>query len=167
MHLELPEGAEALEDLDRAMEALVRQFADIPGVSIGRKRFAIVVHYRQDDVDNADQVAAAVKQVQTLLPRLKITGGKEVLELLPDIDWDKGRAMEWLLSELGLDGPDELPIYIGDDVTDEAAFLRLRGKGIGILVADKPQPSAATYRVNDSREVLDLLKYLIKSIEDK
>jgi len=167
MHLELPEGAEALEDLDRAMEVLVRQFVDIPGVSIGRKRFAIVVHYRQDDVDNADQVAAAMKQVQTLLPRLKLTGGKEVLELLPDIDWDKGRAMEWLLSELGLDGPDELPIYVGDDVTDEAAFLKLRGKGIGILVADKPQPSAATYRVKDSREVLDLLKYLIKSIEDK
>lgn len=167
VHLELPDGAEALEDLDRAMKALVPQLADIPGVSIGRKRFAIVVHYGQDDVDNANHVAAAIKKVQTLLPRLKITGGKEVLELLPDIDWDKGRAVEWLLSKLGLDGPDDLPIYVGDDVADESAFLKLRGSGIGILVAEKPQPSAATYRVNGSREVLGLLKYLIKFIEDK
>jgi len=167
IHLELPEGAEALEDLDRAMEALARQLVNMPGVSIGRKRFAIVVHYRQDDVDSAGQVAAAVKQVQALLPRLRITGGKEVLELLPDIDWDKGRAMNWLMSELGLDGKDVMPIYIGDDVTDETAFSKLRERGIGILVSDRPQPSAATYRVNDSEEVLDLVKFLVEFMEDK
>ena len=166
IHLELPEGDEALEDLDRAMETLTRQLQNIAGVSIGRKRFAIEVHYHQEDVDNANQVAAVLKQVQSLLPRLKITGGKEVLELLPDIDWDKGRAMNWLLSELGMDGTNVLPIYIGDDITDEAAFMKLRERGIGILVADRPQPSTATYRMNNSGEILDLLKCLIKFIKD-
>lgn len=166
IHLELPEGDEALQDLDRAMEALTRHLSEIPEVSIGRKRFAIVVHFHQEDIANADQVAAAIKQVQTLLPRLKITGGKEVLELLPDIDWDKGRAMNWLLSELGMDGTDVLPVYIGDDVTDEAAFAKLRERGIGILVAERPQPSAATYRVKNPEEVLDLLKCLVEFMED-
>jgi len=167
IHLELPEGDESLEDLDRAMETLTRQLENIAGVSIERKRFAIVVHFHQEDIDNANQVAAVVKQVQALLPRLKITGGKEVLELLPDIDWDKGRAMNWLLSELGMDGTNVLPIYIGDDITDEAAFIKLREKGIGILVADRPQPSAATYRMNNPEEVLDLLKCLIEFTKDK
>ena len=60
-----------------------------------------------------------------------------------------------------------MPIYIGDDVTDETAFVKLRERGIGILVSDRPQPSAATYRVNDSEEVLDLVKFLVEFMEDK
>ncbi|MCB1849329.1 MAG: trehalose-phosphatase [Gammaproteobacteria bacterium] len=167
IHLELPEGDEALQDLDRAMEALTPQLGKIPGVTVGRKRFAIVVHYPQQDADSAERVATAIKQTQALLPRLKITGGKEVFELLPAIDWDKGRAMNWLLSELGLDSADVLPIYIGDDVTDEAAFLQLRDKGIGILVADRPQPSAASFRVNNPEEVLNLLKDLVEFLDKK
>ena len=167
IHLELPEGDEALQDLDRAMEALTRQLVNLPGVTIGRKRFAIVVHFHPEEADHAEQVAAAIKQVQALLPRLKITGGKEVLELLPDIDWDKGRAMHWLLSELGMDGADVLPIYIGDDVTDEAAFTKLRERGIGILVSDSAQPSAAAYRVRNPEEVLSLLKQLIDCMADE
>ncbi|HXK57334.1 MAG TPA: trehalose-phosphatase, partial [Gammaproteobacteria bacterium] len=167
IHLELPEGAEALEDLDRAMEALTRQIAKMPGTDIRRKRLAIVVHYHQVDADFADRVAAVMQEVQAQLPRLKITDGKEVFELLPDIDWDKGRDMNWLLSELGMDGPDVLPIYIGDDVTDEAAFVKLRERGIGIVVADKPQPSAAAYRLNNPDEVLELLRELIEFMEER
>ena len=125
------------------------------------------MHYPQLDADSAERVAAAIKQTQALLPRLKITGGKEVFELLPAIDWDKGRAMNWLLSELGLDSADVLPIYIGDDVTDETAFLQLRDKGIGILVADRPQPSAASFRVNNPEEVLNLLKDLVEFLDKK
>lgn len=167
IHLELPEGDEALQDLDHAMEALGRLLVNLPGVSIERKRFAIVVHFNDEGMDNAERAAAAMRQVQTQFPRLKITGGKEVIELLPDIDWDKARAMNWLLSELGMDGTNVLPIYIGDDVTDEVAFTKLRERGIGILVADKPQPSAATYRINNPEEVLELLKFLIAYMEDR
>lgn len=41
----------------------------------------------------------------------------------PDISWDKGRAMLWLLQALELNGRDDVfTIYIGDDTTDEDAF---------------------------------------------
>lgn len=47
----------------------------------------------------------------------------QVLEVRPVIDWDKGKAVEFLLRSLGLsDSEDVVPIYIGDDRTDEDAF---------------------------------------------
>ena len=168
LHLELPDGIDILDDLDKAMAELTNQLAGFPGVRIERKRFAIVVHYEKKDAINAAYVEAIVEQVQRNLPRLRKTGGKEVFELLPNIDWDKGRAVKWLLAELGLDGADTLPLYIGDDVTDEDAFRNLRGAGgIGILVSKRPQPSVATYRVGDSDDVLELLNHLVQVLKRK
>ena len=56
------------------------------------------------------------------------------------MEWDKGCALAHLLGALGLDGaPDVLPIYIGDDRTDEDAFrlLATRPAGFGILVSTR------------------------------
>ena len=160
LHLELPEGINVREDLDKAMAELSRLLGEFPGVRIERKRFAIVVHYEHRNMLDTAYLEATIEQVQMQLPRLRNIGGKEVFELLPNIDWNKGRAVEWLLAEMGLDGPEQLPLYIGDDVTDEDAFRSLRGAGIGILVAKHRQPSMATYRIGDSDDVLKLLDHL-------
>ena len=167
VHLELPDGIDVLDDLDKAMAELSKQLAEFPGVRIERKRFAIVVHYEKEDMLEAAYLEAIVEQVQMQLPRLRNIGGKKVFELLPNIDWNKGRAVKWLLAELELDGPDKLPLYIGDDVTDEDAFRTLRGMGIGVLVAKRRRPSMATYRVRDSDEVLKLLHHLIRVLEHR
>ena len=56
------------------------------------------------------------------------------------VEWDKGCALAHLLGALGLDAaPDVLPIYIGDDRTDEDAFrlLATRPAGFGILVSTR------------------------------
>lgn len=161
VHLELPEGIDALDDLDQATVELSAALKTIPRAHLTRKRFAIVVHYYRMTGKDLDAVESAVGSVRAHFPRLHLTGGKEVIELLPDIDWDKGRAVRWLLSELGLDGPEVLPIYVGDDVTDEDAFRSMRGRGLGILVSDQTQPSAALYRVHDIDHVADLLRHLV------
>ena len=63
------------------------------------------------------------------------------------MEWDKGCALAHLLGALGLDGaPDVLPIYIGDDRTDEDAFrlLATRPAGFGILVSTRVRASRLT-----------------------
>ena len=47
---------------------------------------------------------------------------EQVLEVRPLIEWDKGHALEYLLDTLGFDSSDVVPIYLGDDRTDEDAF---------------------------------------------
>ena len=51
---------------------------------------------------------------------------QKVFELQPDVDWNKGKAVRWLLDALALDPASTFSIYIGDDVTDEDAFRELQ-----------------------------------------
>jgi trehalose-phosphatase len=90
--------------------------------------------------------------------------GKKVYELLPDIDWDKGKAVLWLLENLGLDCANGRPIYVGDDRTDEDAFRALGQRGVGILVSEQPRPTAASYSLKDPAEVGRFLRELVATL---
>jgi trehalose 6-phosphate phosphatase len=74
----------------------------------------------------------------------------------------------YLLEALGLNGEDVLPLYVGDDNTDEHAFQALSGRGIGILVADPADPeiagrsTAADYVLGDTHEVERFLDRLAR-----
>ncbi|MCK5289256.1 MAG: trehalose-phosphatase, partial [Candidatus Omnitrophica bacterium] len=82
--------------------------------------------------------------------------GKMVFEVLPDIDWDKGKAIQWIMKSLGISWSESLVIYIGDDVTDEYAFRTIRTRGTGILVTEIDNPSAADFKLNSPLEVKKL-----------
>jgi trehalose-phosphatase len=93
--------------------------------------------------------------------------GKKVYELQPDIDWDKGKTVLWLLQILGLEQANVLPIYIGDDRTDEDAFRAIRDRGAGILVSERPRASAASYLLKDPTEVQQFLRELVACLDQR
>jgi alpha,alpha-trehalase len=99
-------------------------------------------------------------------PELRITGGKKIFELRPAVDWDKGQAVVWLLESLAL-GEDTVPIYIGDDETDEDAFRAVKMRGIGILVAQASQSTEARYGLRDPDEVKGFLTALIAVMQKR
>jgi len=108
------------------------------------------------------KVERAVGEVTAGHRELRRIDGKKVYELLPAIDWDKGKAVIWLLETLGLESRSGgiRPIYIGDDRTDEDAFRALEERGIGILVSEQSQSTAATYSLKDPAEVERFLRAL-------
>ncbi|HET8526509.1 MAG TPA: trehalose-phosphatase [Actinomycetota bacterium] len=127
-------AAEFLPELDRAEDELRPLLAPIPGARLERKRFAIAVHVREVEERRFPDVEAVVDRVALAHPRLRRTEGKKVLELRPDVQWDKGRALLRLMRVLELGGDDVVPVYVGDDLTDEDAFGVVRHRGLGVVV---------------------------------
>ncbi|MEZ4485495.1 MAG: trehalose-phosphatase [Syntrophotaleaceae bacterium] len=158
--LELPRGSRYLPALDQAEQALLAQLGPIPGAQVERKKFAVAVHFRRVASEQVDAVTAVVDRVLAASEGLRKTGGKKIFELRPDVNWDKGKALAWLLKELQLGGGAILPLYIGDDLTDEDAFRELRQHGIGILVREEARPTLARYALDGIQEVELLLQRL-------
>jgi trehalose 6-phosphate phosphatase len=146
-------GRDVLPDLDAAERELWPRLAAIPGARIERKTFAIAVHVRQVNDDRVPEVEAVMAEVVAAHPRIRQTGGEKVFELRPDVDWDKG-PLRWFLEVLGLGGGDVVPIYVGDDETDEDAFREIREDGLGIVVRGEGdnRPTLARYVLRDTVE---------------
>lgn len=157
------EGEKCKHQLAQAEEELRPRLVSVAGCEIERKAFALAIHYRNVNPEEEDSVFKAVEEVADNYPKLRRGGGKKIIELQPDVEWDKGRAVLWLLDALGLDSEDApaLPLYIGDDLTDEDAFKALAGRGIGVYVGDRNQPTAAEYRLADVEDVRKFLGKLV------
>ncbi|MBA3967126.1 MAG: trehalose-phosphatase, partial [Nitrospirales bacterium] len=166
LHLEHEEGRKSQPALRAAGDELHQRLRDIAGIRIERKAFAVAVHFRLVEDSSVPDIKQMVENVAGQYPDLRITGGKKIFELRPDIDWDKGKAVLWLLEALQLDNK-TLPIYIGDDETDEDAFTALQERGIGILVSHDPKETEAQYSLRDLDEVQKFLSLLIENVQGR
>lgn len=160
----LERGAEFLAELDAAEGELREALAPIAGHSVERKKYAIAIHYRSVAGHDVDALRAIVASVLRARPRLRPGAGKKVLEVRPGIDWDKGHAALWILARLGARdtlNAAAVPLYIGDDLTDEDAFLALAGRGVCIAVRhDETRATAADYALEDTADVQKFLEWL-------
>ncbi len=142
---EVGAGFEGL--LDEVKARLREEVGDIDNTLVEPKSVSVAVHYRLVSEEERPKIKEIVDAVLAEHPdELKVTPGKMVYEIQPKIDWDKGKAVLYLLEALKLDGDDVVPIYLGDDITDEDAFEALEGRGIGVFVgrADDPEVSGRT-----------------------
>lgn len=158
-------GGEYVEPLREAAAEIGEALAGVDGVIVEDKRYAVAVHYRLVEPAAVPRVEAAVDAALARHPGLRKTGGKKIFELRPAIDWDKGRAVLWLMTVLGLDHAGVVPFYLGDDLTDRDAFRALRETGVGILVTGEPRPTLAHYRLHDTGEVRTFLAWLADTLE--
>ena len=168
-----PDGLEMVHEsekeitpaLDEAEKRLKEQLKEIRAVKIERKKFAIAVHYRNVDQKDVQEVKEAVQKEADRQDILKTGRGKKILELKPNIDWNKGYALDWLTEKLGWDKEKYLRIYIGDDITDEDGFEALSDDGIGILVGTHGEKTSASFALKNTNEVTKFLQYLKEKIK--
>jgi trehalose 6-phosphate phosphatase len=167
-HHQNPEAAASIPVLAGAAADLADQLGRIPGVGVEHKRFGVAVHYRNAARDRVGEVAAAVRTAGQRTA-LRVTTGREVIELRPNIDWDKGKTLRWVLDYIRDNegaGP-LLPIYLGDDITDEDAFDAVDDDGIAILVRhsdDGDRATAARYALDDPGRVREFTERLARRL---
>lgn len=128
---------------------------EFKGVWLEDKGPTLSVHYRQ--VKPKARLSFH-RRIRSILAgwrkKITVTHGKSVYEVRPPLNWDKGRAVCWLIKELKLSK--YFPVYIGDDRTDEDAFRALKGNGRTYVVNPKGR-SAADRRLGGISDVYLLL----------
>ncbi|KAI5669902.1 hypothetical protein M9H77_19755 [Catharanthus roseus] len=157
-------ASEFLPMIDEVYKLLVEKTKSTPGAKVENNKFCISVHFRCVDEKKWSELARQVKSVLENYPKLRLSPGRKVLEIRPVINWDKGKALEFLLESLGYANCSNVfPVYIGDDRTDEDAFkvLRKKGQGFGILVSKIPRETNASYSLQEPSEVMYFLRRLV------
>ena len=159
-----PAAERARPALEAGLAGLRSALAGEPGTEVEDKHWTLSVHYRRAERAGAVARVRAAVDEHCRRPGLRVTEGKKIFEVRPDVDWHKGRATEFLLRVVaGQDDPalSVLPaIFIGDDRTDEDAFAVVRDRGGGIVVGDPPADTRAVAWLRGPGEVAELIQAL-------
>ncbi|OBG28669.1 trehalose-phosphatase [Mycobacterium sp. 852002-51057_SCH5723018] len=168
-HHQNEDAAAAIPVLEQAAAELRDGLGPIAGVVVEHKRFGVAVHYRNAARDRVGEVAAAVRAAGRR-DALRVTTGREVIELRPDMDWDKGKTLHWVIDHLRETDPGPLmPIYLGDDITDEDAFDAIQHDGVPILVRhneDGDRATAARYALDSPTRVAEFTDRLARQLSN-
>ncbi|RVU44853.1 trehalose-phosphatase [Lujinxingia sediminis] len=155
---ELVEGAEEARETIAKVEAAWRTLASArPGAVVEQKPFGVALHYRLVE-RGGEALATRASEIALAQADVRIKSGKCVVEAVPALRWDKGSAARLVLrraeasAEAGVHA-----IYVGDDLTDEDAFVALRDRASTVLVAPDDRASEASARVADPAQVVRLI----------
>lgn len=152
-----PETAAVMEILEQRARECV---GGHEGFLIENKTFSLALHYRLASPPVAARVLKVfIRELGAFLAEknLQLLWGKKVLEVRPR-DLHKGKAVSHLRRKF----PQAVPVYLGDDTTDEDAFVASKD-GFTVLVGARPRPSRAQFHLTSPQEVLALLNCLVNS----
>lgn len=151
--------AESLRERLKEISAQLKSNLNhLPGVQVEDKGITTSIHYRRVQEELRSHVERIVREKIQEEDAFVLREGKMIFEVYPRVDWNKGKALRWITNELRL--TNALPIYLGDDVTDEDAFAVLP-QGITIRVGEHAKTNAR-YRLNGIAEVRKFLAWLLK-----
>ena len=149
-----PQSQDELKQIRKSLETSLKT---LPGIHFEDKGPILALHYRNAPRDASVRVQEAVQNVlQGYLTRWQSFTGKKIFEIRPRMDFNKGKTVKELLHRFS--SAKLLPVYLGDDQSDEDAFQAIQGYGIPVRVDPGSAPSAADYFLRDPSEVLDFLR---------
>ncbi|MBI4833760.1 MAG: trehalose-phosphatase [Planctomycetes bacterium] len=145
---------------------LAETLGHIKGLLIENKGITLSVHYRNAHRSAVPAVQRAVHHAKRLVaPEWHSSYGKKVVEIKPPFkDINKGNALKFIMRKAS--GQNVLPVFIGDDITDEDAFSVLRKKGISIYVGRQTNESCAGFYLRDVSDVKRFLKRIMEETKN-
>lgn len=158
-----PVSLHYLKILREIKNNLETNIAPIGGAFIEDKGLGLALHYRlvdKKDIPSLKNILHKIIKTYLAKDTLRLKTGKMVFEIRPAARWDKGKAALWLLARehfILKEKINVIPLYIGDDVTDEDAFRALKDKGITVRIGEA-KDSSARYYVKNTNEVFGLLE---------
>jgi trehalose 6-phosphate phosphatase len=156
MHFIEPAAAQRIKALGELSRHLRTRLRHIPGAGVEYKVLSASVHFRKAPPDREEEIGERVQTAVGSLGNLfEVTMGLKVFEIRPKVNWNKGMAVRWIKQATT---PDALPIYIGDDTTDEDAFAALP-EGITIS-AGRAEKTSARYSLAGPDAVQRFLVWL-------
>lgn len=166
--------AEELRPVLRVIHyVLAKALGQVKGVLVENKGLSLSVHYRMADKKNIQDIDNVVKKIvgtTEINGKARLTSGKKVYEVRPGVDWDKGKATKLLMKRYGKGGRKSglLPVYLGDDLTDEDAFevIESYGRGISVFIGDQNKNSKARYYLKSHEEVGQFLEKLVGAVSE-
>jgi trehalose 6-phosphate phosphatase len=152
-----PEAEALRRELKSVSLQLKLALADIEGLEIEDKGLTLSVHFRRVNQELHDWISKvafdSVERSRSFVARM----GNKVVEVRPQVSWNKGHALKWICQEVLPAAA--LPIYIGDDATDEDAFAAIP-EGITIKVGKEGCATEAQYILPDVSAVGRFLTWL-------
>jgi len=136
------------------------------GIWIEDKNFTLSVHYRAVDKFDIDSVKKYIKDITAHYAAnnlITVKEGKKVIEIHPPVKWNKGEVVLYLIEKWVAESAHSecIPIYVGDDVSDEDAFKEIKNFGLTVYIGN-PTLTNAQYYLNNTDEVSKLLKEFLK-----
>jgi trehalose 6-phosphate phosphatase len=147
-----------IQELRTEAEALV---AGLQGVWIEDKGLAFVLHHRDAPAGVRTVARRRVRAALRSSSAVRLFESAHGLEVVSRDVAGKGATVRQLLRRPAL--RDAVPIYLGDDLSDESAFLAAR-RGVTVKVG-KARPTAAQYRLAGVGEVRQLLGLLAQALQ--
>ena len=165
-----PEVTKYLSEIKRVGKKLEKgDLSSINGLIFSDKGICYSIHYRQTNPsENARDRILKTLHDDPDSKKLKISEGRQLVELKPPISCDKGTTLQNIIEKYDL----RKIIYLGDDITDLDAFRKLEEmesegkiKGVSILVLSDEIPDYvkrnSSYYINGVDEVLKLFQWLL------
>jgi len=148
---------ERQNELKKIRDSLETDLKPVPGILFEDKGPILTVHYRNAPREFAFRVQeAAEKALQPFPDRWQVSPGKKIVEIRPQAGFDKGKTVREILNRFP--SGRSLPVYLGDDHSDEDAFQALGSQGVSIWVGSGAASSSAQYFLLDPEEVRGFLQ---------
>jgi trehalose 6-phosphate phosphatase len=159
---ELTRAAVDQEALATICADLERFAADHPGTRLEPKGMTVALHFRNAPAAADDAHAAMERLMVRFGDRFHVQSGKMVLEVKPRGS-DKGTAIERFLEAPPFAG--RIPVFIGDDVTDEDGFRAANRRGGLSIQVGAREPTDARIRIASVGALYDWLEKSAAELE--